>query len=99
MSAFPSVEEHTRGEIFLTRMIHLDGQVFLFGHPHGFPADYKKHLEDMIQDKLFYFPGASTNVRYEQFMKLAGPYWMSCVTQNDALPILSPDHYLTYLDP
>ncbi len=30
-------------------------------------------------------------------MKLAGPYWMSCVTQNDAVPILAPDHYLTYL--
>jgi hypothetical protein len=26
-------------------------------------------------------------------MKLAGPYWMSCVTKNDALPILAPDHY------
>jgi hypothetical protein len=32
-------------------------------------------------------------------MKLAGPYWMSCVTKNDALPILAPDHYLTYLRP
>lgn len=30
-------------------------------------------------------------------MKLAGPYWMSCVTSNDAIRILAPDHYLTYI--
>ena len=38
-------------------------------------------------------------VQYGKFMKLAGPYWMSCVTKNDAIPILAPDHYLTYLRP
>jgi len=32
-------------------------------------------------------------------MKLAGPYWMSCVVKDDSLPILDPDHYLTYPDP
>lgn len=35
--------------------------------------------------------------QYESFMKLAGPYWMSCVTTNDEAPILPPDHYRTYL--
>ena len=30
-------------------------------------------------------------------MKLAGPYWMSCVTKDEDVPILDPDHYLTYL--
>jgi hypothetical protein len=30
-------------------------------------------------------------------MKLAGPYWMSCVTKNDEIPILEPDQYLSYL--
>lgn len=99
VSTFPSVEEHTRGEIFLTRLIHIDGQVFQFGNPYGFPADYKESLEDMILGKLFFFPGASIDEQYETFMKLAGPYWMSCVTQNAALPILPPDHYLTYLTP
>jgi hypothetical protein len=38
-------------------------------------------------------------MQYEKFMKLAGPYWMSCVTKNDATPILAPDHCLTYLRP
>src|SRR5258708_1072978 len=38
-------------------------------------------------------------VQYGKFMKLAGPYWMSCVTKNDAIPILAPDHYLTYPRP
>jgi hypothetical protein len=35
--------------------------------------------------------------QYETFMKLAGPYWMSCVTKNDAVPILDPGHYRAYL--
>jgi hypothetical protein len=30
-------------------------------------------------------------------MRLAGPYWMSIVAKNDNLPILNPDHYLSYL--
>jgi hypothetical protein len=32
-------------------------------------------------------------------MKFAGPYWMSVIANNHELPILSPDHYLTYLEP
>jgi hypothetical protein len=31
-------------------------------------------------------------------MKIAGPYWMSCVTKNDAVPVLDPDRYRTYHD-
>lgn len=31
-------------------------------------------------------------------MKLDAPYWMSCVAKNEALPILAPNHYLTYTD-
>jgi hypothetical protein len=36
--------------------------------------------------------------QYEAFMKLAGPYWMSCVTKNEDLPTFDPDHYRSYLD-
>jgi hypothetical protein len=42
-------------------------------------------------------PLDAPEVQYEKFMKLAGPYWMSCVTKNEAVPILAPDHCLTYL--
>jgi len=35
---------------------------------------------------------------YEKFMKLAEPYWMSCVTKNESTPILTPDHYRTWLE-
>ena len=30
-------------------------------------------------------------------MRLADPYWMSIVAKNDNLPILNPDHYVSYL--
>jgi hypothetical protein len=74
-------------------------QVFLFGNPKGFPKETKTHLEDMVLNKLFYFDDEATlEAQYEAFMKLAGPYWMSCVTKNDDTPILQPDHYRTYLD-
>ena len=42
--------------------------------------------------------GTATSAQYEAFMKLAGPYWMSCVTKNQAVPILAPNHYRTYLE-
>jgi len=98
-SAFRSVDEYGKGEILLTRTIACGDQVFLFGDPKGFPGGAKTQIEDMVRNKLFYFDEAGTpEAQYESFMKLAGPYWMSCVTKNDETPILDPDHYLTYLD-
>ena len=59
----------------------------------------KRQIENMVRDKLFYFDDEDTpEGQLEAFMKLAGPYCMSCVTKNEATPILDPDHYLTYLD-
>jgi hypothetical protein len=53
----------------------------------------------MVSNKLIYFDDHGTEVaQYTAFMKLAGPYWMSCVTKDDDIPILDPDHYRTYLD-
>jgi hypothetical protein len=97
--AFPSIEEYGKGEILLTRMLAYKGQVFCWGDPKGFPREKKKQIEDMVQDKMMVYadPQDPPEVQYEKFMKLAGPYWMSCVTQNEAVPILAPDHYLTYL--
>ena len=37
--------------------------------------------------------------QYETFMRLAGPYWMSCVCSDQDAPVLAPDHHhRTYLD-
>ncbi len=98
--AFPSVEEYSKGEILLTRMLAYKDQVLVWGDPKGFPKEKKTQIEDMVLDKIMVYadPQDAPEVQYEKFMKLAGPYWMSCVTKNDAVPILAPDHCLTYLD-
>jgi hypothetical protein len=101
IEAYPSVEEYGKGEILLVRTMAYRDQVFMFGNPKGFPKGTKARIEDMILDKLFFIesePEAAVSAQYESFMKLAGPYWMSCVTKNDAVPILNPDHYRMYLD-
>jgi hypothetical protein len=100
ISAFPSVEAYGKGEILLTRAIPDGNQVFFWGDPKGFPREVKAQIEAMVLRKLFYFDEEKTPAsQFEAFMKLAGPYWMSCVTKNEATPILDPDHYRTYLDP
>ena len=74
-------------------------EVFIFGNTKGFPKEAKKQIEDMVLDKLFDFDeGTATTAQYEAFMKLAGPYWMSCVTKNEDVPVLAPAHYRTYLE-
>jgi hypothetical protein len=99
IEAFPSVEAYGKGEILLTRTIAHGDQVFMFGDPKGFPKEAKHQIEEMVLDKLYYFEDRETlEAQFEAFMKLAGPYWMSCVTKNESTPILEPDHYKTYLD-
>jgi hypothetical protein len=99
--AFPSIEEYGKGEILLTRMLPYKGHVLAWGDPKGFPREKKTHIEDMVLGKIMVYanPRDQPEVQYEKFMKLAGPYWMSCVTKNDAIPILAPDHFLTYVRP
>jgi len=98
VSAFPSIDAYGNGEILLARMMAYKDQVFIWGNPKGFPKEAKSQIEEMVWNKLFYFPdGESDAVQYETFMRLAGPYWMSCVTKKDDIPILEPDHYLNYL--
>lgn len=102
--AFPSVDEYGKGEIFLIRAMPCGDEVFFFGNPKGFPKERKEQIEDMVLDKLFAFHAAlqldaeDPLAQYERFMKLAGPYWMSCVCSDEDAPILDPDHYATYLD-
>jgi hypothetical protein len=98
--AFPSVEEYGKGEILLTRMLAYKDQVFVWGDPKGFPREKKKHIEDMVLDKMMVYADMHDppELQYEKFMKLAGPYWMSCVTHNEETPILEPDRYTMYLE-
>lgn len=99
VNAVRSVEGYEHGEVFLTRMVEHHGKVFQFCDPKCFPPEYKRALEENLRVKVthFYFEGASDEAMYERFMKLAGPYWFSCVDRNLVGPILSPDHYRTYL--
>ena len=99
ISTFPSIEVYGKGEILLARTMAYGDDVFIFGNTKGFPKEAKKQIEDMVLDKLFDFDeGTATTAQYEAFMKLAGPYWMSCVTKNQAVPVLAPNHYRTYLE-
>ena len=102
VSAFPSVVEYGKGEILLVRTIASGDQVFIFGNPTGFPKEAKDRIEDMVLNKLFALDEcrvADDPVdQFEMFMKLAGPYWMSCVCSDTNAPVLAPGHYRTYLD-
>jgi hypothetical protein len=98
IEAFPSINDYGQGEILLVRTMEYEGQVFLFGNAKGFPREARREIEEMVTNKLFYFDeGNDEAAQYETFMKLAGPYWMSCITKNEDVPIFSPDHYQTYL--
>lgn len=99
-AAFSCPREHAKGEILLARIMAHGDRVFAFCTPKSFPEEAKTQLEDRVLSQLFYFDndGETSFARYEGFMKLAGPYWMSCVTKNADVPFLAPDHYRTYLD-
>lgn len=96
IEAVNTIPEYEKGEIFLTRFIEINGKTYNICDPKCWPQEYKSALEEMIAAKLFYFDGPTTQAQYEKFMKLAGPYWMSCVNPDQNAPILSPDHYLSY---
>lgn len=99
VEAHPSLESGGSGEIVLGRLIELEGQKYFFGDAKAFPADARETIENMVIDKLFYVDeeASTPDGLYEAFMRLAGPYWMSIVAKNDNLPILNPDHYVSYL--
>jgi hypothetical protein len=98
LSTTRSVSEYGNGEIFLTRIVENKGEFFQFGDPKCWPKTYRGQIVDMVTNKLFYFDGNNELEEYEQFMKLAGPYWFSCVVTDTSIDIHSPDHYLTYLE-
>lgn len=97
----PSLEAGGAAEIVLARLVELEGQNYFFGDAKAFPAEARDTIEFMVDSKLFYLDDEAVihGGRYEAFMTLAGPYWMSIVVQNEKLPILDPDHYRSYLRP
>lgn len=98
ISTTRSVPDYGNGEIFLTRIVEYKGEFFQFGDPKCWPSDYKNQIQDMVLNKLFYFEGDefSEKENYKRFMKLAGPYWFSCVCTNEEIDILDPDHFYSY---
>ena len=102
IAIFPSIVEYGKGEILLVRMITHGSDIYVFGNPKGFPASAANRIKDMVLDRLFGLETtdftADPTLQYGTFMKLAGPYWMSCVCTDQDAPVLDPDHYRSYLD-
>ena len=96
-STVRSVPEYEAGEIFLTRIISYLGDNFQIHNPRCYPPQYKSQLVRMLENKLFYISETGDDKNdYLKFMKLAGPYWMSCAHPDQNVEILNPDHYLSY---
>jgi hypothetical protein len=95
-STLRSVPDYEPGEIFLGRIIESGGDRFLFGDPKNWPPGNRESLMGMVSNHLSVVPGRSETKKYERFMKLAGPYWMSCVCGDDEDEVLSPIHWRSY---
>lgn len=96
ISTVQSVPDYVPGEVFLGRIFEFGGDRFLLGDPKNWPPSYERSLFDMVYDRLPGEANSTTEARYVKFMKLAGPYWMSCVCGNEDDEILRPDHWKSY---
>lgn len=99
ISTVRSVPDYERGEIFLGRIVSYLGDSFLIHDPRNFPGEAKTALENMVRNKLFYISDSGNEAEdYVQFMRLAGPYWMSVThnDENDEVPIFDPNEYKMY---
>lgn len=101
----PQFDEGDPGEIVLGRLMVLDGQTYFWGGVKIFPPSALETVQNMVLDRLldsqwvdFTQPDPNLAPAYENFMRLAGPYWMSVVATNEQLPVLDPNHYRTYFD-
>lgn len=99
ISAHRGVPYYESGEIFLTRIITYAGDTFSIHDSKSYPPEFKKHVEDMVRNKMHYISSTQNEVDdYEIFMKLSGPYWMSCTHTDPSIPILPPDEYKKYYE-
>jgi hypothetical protein len=96
VSTLRSVPDYEPGEIFLGRIIQSGNDRFLLGDPKNWPATHREALLSTVSNRLLVVPGSSIAEQYEQFMKLSGPYWMSCVSGDFDDEILDPDHWRDY---
>ena len=44
IKTFRSIKKYEKGEIFLTRLVEYEGQVYQFGDPKGWPKEFKSQL-------------------------------------------------------
>ena len=86
-----------KGEIFLTRLVEFKGQILQFGGAKRFPKADKSKLLKLVRENLTCFNGSTEKEQYENFMKLAGPFWLSFLTSNASFPLLKSTHYQHYL--
>lgn len=97
ISTVRGVPYYESGEIFVTRVVSYLGDNFSIHDSKAYPKEYKNHLEMMVKNKLFMISETGNDTEdYLRFMKLAGPYWMSCTHPDQESPILSPDEYKFY---
>lgn len=97
ISTVRSVPDYEPGEIFLTRIVSYLGDSFQVHNPQCYPPEFKEAVIGMVERKLFLIGETGNDAKdYKNFMKLAGPYWMSCSHPDQSISIFSPDHYLTY---
>jgi len=89
------------GELFWTRIIDFGGMSFMLGDTRGWPPSQLATVTDMLIARLsaprWMTAAASVADAYQNFMKMAGPYWLSMLyARSDHDPLLEPDHYLSY---
>lgn len=97
VSASRGIPYYESGEIFLTRIVTYLGDTFSVHDSKSYPPEYKKQIENMVRNKMHYIASSQNEEDdYKIFMKLAGPYWMSCTNSSESSPILDPDEYKYY---
>lgn len=97
ISTVRSVPYYNSGEIFLTRIVSYLGDSFAIHDSKSYPPRFKDMVEDMVRNKMESISTENNETEnYERFMKLAGPYWMSCTHGDESVQILLPDEYKNY---
>ncbi|MEI8026859.1 MAG: hypothetical protein WCI18_10975 [Pseudomonadota bacterium] len=102
ISVFHKLEEPEKGQICLARVLTAGDHKFLFGETHCWPSENKSQIFNMMLDKMSLYCLEVTkkesesllSTRYEKFMKISGPYWMSIVGEADYFAdVIMPDFY------
>ena len=95
-------------EIFLVRLVQVGDDQIIFGDPKAWPASHKVTIENMVLDKMLTYcldrkmlkrgEVPSEAKMYLRYMKMAGPYWISVVLDEDAdAEVLPPNFFKRFL--